>query len=325
MQLFSPSFIALLYISWYNMISSYQKNVQVGDWIMKLKFLVNKHLLLFSFTLTILMVIVVDFFQIPNPNVILLTAIVYLTFLGGYISGAMSGIIVILYSLYFFSMPQQLLRFSFENLKKVIVIIIFIPIMIGIVGTLKKQYLLKTKELELANQELQRIARLDPLTGISNRRYFDEVFLEMFQLSLNKKVPISLLMADIDFFKNYNDNYGHLLGDNCLIKVAQAIAKEINRPGELIARYGGEEFIILLPNTNLEDALFYGNKIINGISSLNIEHTMSSISTHVTISVGVVSVTNCEDITPLNLIERADKALYHAKDNGRNQVSLYVD
>ena len=290
---------------------------------MLIKNFFSKHLLLFSFILTIFIVFAVDFFKVPNPNVILLTVIVYLTFLGGFPSGSLSAFIVIVYSLYFFSLPYYFSSFSPENLKKVIVIMLFVPVMVLIVGTLKRQYVLKTKELELANEELQRIARIDALTGIANRRYFDEVFFNEYNRAIHEQRSISLLMIDIDFFKKYNDNYGHVSGDNCLKKVTQAISKEVHRSGEIIARYGGEEFVVLLPNTDTKEAMLVANKIIHSVSSLKTPHCSSTVCAYVTISIGATTMANFKGYNQLDLLKIADKALYMAKENGRNQVMFF--
>ena len=290
---------------------------------MLIKNFFSKHILLFSFILTIFIVFAVDFFKVPNPNVILLTVIVYLTFLGGFSSGSLSAFIVIVYSLYFFSLPYYFSSFSPENLKKVIVIMLFVPVMVLIVGTLKRQYVLKTKELELANEELQRIARIDDLTGIANRRYFDEVFFNEYNRAIHEQRSISLLMIDIDFFKKYNDNYGHVSGDNCLKKVTQAISKEVDRPGEIIARYGGEEFVVLLPNTDTKEAMLVANKIIHSVSSLKTPHCSSTVCAYVTISIGATTMANFKGYNQLDLLKIADKALYMAKENGRNQVMFF--
>jgi diguanylate cyclase (GGDEF)-like protein len=290
---------------------------------MEIKNFFIKHTLLFSFILTIFMVFLVSFFQIPNPNVILLTVIVYLSFLGGLRCGILSGFIIIVYSIYFFSIPSHFGIFSAENLKKVIVIIVFVPIMVYIVGTLKKQYDLKTKELELVNEELKRISRIDSLTGIPNRRYFDEVFLDEYNRAILEQTHLSLLMIDVDFFKRYNDNYGHVSGDNCLKLIAQAISNEVYRPGDFVARYGGEEFVVLLPNTDDKGAMFIANKIIQSVFSFKMPHCSSEICGYVTVSIGATTMNNFEERNVLEFIESADKALYLAKNNGRNQVYYF--
>lgn len=274
--------------------------------------------------LTIFAVFLVNSFKIPNPNVILLTVIVYITFLGGFPSGTLSGFIVIIYSLYFFSIPHNLGSFTPDNFKKVIVIMLFVPVMVLIVGTLKRNYDLKAKELESVNEELKRLSRIDALTGIANRRYFDEVFFNEYNLAIRKQHPLSLLMIDIDFFKNFNDNYGHISGDNCLKLVTQAISKELNRPVDFIARYGGEEFVVLLPNTDNKEALFIANNILDSVSLYKIPHCSSLICGFVTVSIGVATLNKFKAENRLALLEKADQALYLAKKNGRNQVYYFI-
>ena len=276
-----------------------------------------------SFIITIIMSIFVYALKVPNPNVILLTVIVYFSFQGGFFSGSISGLIVIAYSIYFFSLPNRLFYFSQDNFYRIVVIVIFIPIMIFIVGNLKRRYLLKSEELELANKKLQILSRIDDLTCISNRRNFNEVFRDEYKRAARMQKPISLIMIDIDFFKLYNDFYGHILGDDCLIDVAQAINNESKRTGDFAARYGGEEFVVLLPNTDLKGAEEVGHRIINAIASLDIPNNASPISSKVTISCGVVTMTSFEGSDYITLLKRADKALYKAKENGRNRIEFY--
>lgn len=291
--------------------------------MMSTKEIFNKHILVFSFLSTVLLVMMVDFFNVPNPNVILLTGIVYSTFLGGFPSGCLSGTLVIAYSFYFFSEPMHIGSFTPDNLKRVIVIIVFIPVMILIVGTLKRKYDQKNKELEIANEKLKQLSTIDPLTGIPNRRYFDEALTNEYSRAAREQWPISLLIIDIDFFKNYNDSYGHLSGDHCLKMVAQVVSEAVHRTGDVVARYGGEEFVVLLPNTDTSGALWVGDEIINSISSLNIPHSTSKISNCVTVSIGASTKFEFAAGNPLVLIDEADKALYMAKNNGRNQIKLF--
>lgn len=286
---------------------------------------INKYTPFFSFIITIIMVYIVNLLNVPNPNVILLTVIVYFSFLGGFLSGSISGIIVIIYSIYFFSSPNQLFHFTQDNLKKIIVIVIFIPIMVFLVGKLKAQYHMKNKELEAANEKLQQLSRLDALTGIANRGYFNEVFLNEYKRSYRDKLTLSLAIIDIDFFKKYNDFYGHISGDNCLKIVAEAITNEARRNSDFIARYGGEEFVIILPNTDLNGAKLVGEKIVDAVASLNIPHETSTICPVVTVSVGIATLTDFDTCDCTCLLQRADNALYSAKDNGRNRVEAYQE
>jgi len=280
----------------------------------------GKYVPILSFVITIFLSIFVYLLKVPNPNVILLTVIVYFSFQGGIFSGSISGLVVIAYSIYFFSSPNQLFYFTQDNFRKIVIIVIFIPIMISIVGTLKRRYLSKCKELELANVNLQILSRIDDLTCIPNRRYFNEVFFNEYKRAARIQIPISLIMIDIDFFKKYNDYYGHILGDKCLKDVANAINQESKRTGDFVARYGGEEFMALLPNTDLNGAKEVGDRIISAVASLNIPHEASPISSKVTVSAGVVTVTSFEGCGVQDLLEKVDRALYEAKESGRNRI-----
>jgi diguanylate cyclase (GGDEF)-like protein len=182
--------------------------------------------------------------------------------------------------------------------------------------------------LELANQELQRLANLDGLTQIYNRRYFDDYLCKEWYRLRREQQPLSLIMIDIDYFKKYNDTYGHLLGDEILKKVAQTITHVVKRPADLVARYGGEEFAVILPNTDGEGAKIVAQNIAAEISKLAIEHQSSLVSKYITLSMGISSIIPPHKTAPKVLIDKADQALYHAKEQGRNRISyelLIVD
>ena len=174
--------------------------------------------------------------------------------------------------------------------------------------------------LELANQELQRLAILDDLTKIANRRRFEEYIEQEWYILKREQLPLSLIMIDVDYFKLYNDNYGHIKGDDCLKMIAQAIAYTLNRPGDLSARYGGEEFAVILPNTKIEGAVKVAEKILLEVHKLKIEHLKSDVSKYVTISMGVASIVPIKELSPKFLINAADKALYEAKKQGRDRI-----
>jgi diguanylate cyclase (GGDEF)-like protein len=176
------------------------------------------------------------------------------------------------------------------------------------------------EELERVNQKLKDLAEVDGLTGISNRRHFDYTLSKECRLTRRSKEPISLIMADIDFFKPFNDIYGHQGGDDCLKLVAKALLPLISRAGDLVARYGGEEFVVILPNTGAEGALVVAEKMRKAIESLEIDHEGSSVSSFVTMSLGIAAAIDVENIQPAGLIEAADKNLYKAKEAGRNTV-----
>jgi two-component system chemotaxis family response regulator WspR len=175
------------------------------------------------------------------------------------------------------------------------------------------------KRLASANIELQRIAAIDSLTGIANRRRFDEVMRIEWQRGQRSHTPLTLLMCDIDNFKMYNDSFGHLAGDLCLKRAAAVMTGHLKRPADLAARFGGEEFAIVLPDTRLEGGTLFANACRAHLEQLAIENPQASGGI-VTMSVGVASVVPSKNESIENLIERADQALYRAKDQGRNRV-----
>src|SRR5574343_158404 len=176
-----------------------------------------------------------------------------------------------------------------------------------------------TRKLDAANQELIRIASSDGLTGVANRRYFDETISVEWRRARRHSNSIALLMCDIDLFKSYNDIYGHQAGDECLRKIAAALSRHTERPSDTVARYGGEEFAVILPETSIGGALMVAEKIRHGISELNIPHSASP-SGVVTISIGIASAAPGFDNPPDDLIHAADKALERAKHEGRDRV-----
>ncbi|NET27675.1 diguanylate cyclase domain-containing protein [Okeania sp. SIO1I7] len=177
--------------------------------------------------------------------------------------------------------------------------------------------------LEKLNQELKEIAYIDGLTGICNRRHFEEKLDQEWKRSTRENTSMSIIMVDIDYFKPYNDTYGHQQGDKCLQQVAQTISAAVKRPGDFVARYGGEEFVVVLPNTSIEGALKVAENIRTQIEALRIPHTASAVSKFVTSSLGVANSYCSTDSNPKILLEAADIALYNAKNAGRNQV--YID
>jgi diguanylate cyclase (GGDEF)-like protein len=176
-------------------------------------------------------------------------------------------------------------------------------------------------KLKQQSDLLKSIAMLDSLTGIANRRQFEETLAMDWLQCAREQKPLSLILLDIDFFKQYNDHYGHSAGDDCLRQVASNLHKLIQRPYDLVARFGGEEFVVILPATDLEGATHLAQKMVSGIASLGIEHQRSSISNTVTISAGVASLIPNNELEPDLLVQTADQELYRAKRKGRNQCS----
>ncbi len=177
-----------------------------------------------------------------------------------------------------------------------------------------------TKDLEKANSKLESLTHIDGLTGISNRRYFDECIEKEWRLAKRNGTAVSVLMIDADFFKQYNDTNGHQKGDDCLKVIATSIMEQLHRPGDMAYRYGGEEFVVILPDTNAEGTLTVGMTINNAIKELGIQYNSPEIDHPVTVSIGCALMIPYKDDAYRTLIERADKALYEAKENGRDQV-----
>lgn len=182
----------------------------------------------------------------------------------------------------------------------------------------------RTEELAAANQELHRLSVLDGLTGIANRRYFDQYLEREWKCAMRRRKIIALLMVDIDYFKAYNDTYGHQMGDDCLKTVAGAIAARAKRATDLVARYGGEEFAIILPSTAETSVMVIAEDIRKHIEDLAIEHK-SAPNGRLTISIGVAVVIPRPPQSQQILLALADAALYAAKRLGRNRIEQVVD
>jgi diguanylate cyclase (GGDEF)-like protein len=176
------------------------------------------------------------------------------------------------------------------------------------------------KVLQSVNEQLKRLSSLDGLTGISNRRSFDERLEEEWNRERRSVVPLSLVFLDIDFFKPYNDTYGHLAGDECLISIAKSLKKTLHRPADSLARYGGEEFVVILPETSEEGALKIAEDLREAVESMGMQHEASKVADHVTVSLGTATMIPSAGVEPSTLVDSADKALYAAKEEGRNRV-----
>ncbi len=194
---------------------------------------------------------------------------------------------------------------------------------------LKQEVEQRTTELRQANLTLQRqqvmlerLASVDGLTDIPNRRQFDDFLDREWRRAMRSGKPIALIMMDIDHFKKFNDHYGHAAGDKCLKNVARALAHSFGRASDFLARYGGEEFAAILPGASKESAKEIAEKMRGNIESLNIPHAASEVSDHVTLSLGIALCIPTRESSPRELIEMADKALYQAKEDGRNQMKF---
>ena len=176
--------------------------------------------------------------------------------------------------------------------------------------------------LKIKNDMLEKLSMYDGLTNIRNRRFFDETFEKTFSEIKRDKKSLAVLMIDIDFFKLYNDNYGHGQGDETLRKVAKALEKTIKRASDFVARYGGEEFVILLKDINKDGVEAVANNLLNAIRELKITHEFSKIENYVTVSIGASFYNSSSDITKLELLLKADETLYNVKNSGRNNFAI---
>ncbi|MBI9089317.1 MAG: diguanylate cyclase [Desulfobacterium sp.] len=173
--------------------------------------------------------------------------------------------------------------------------------------------------LKNANKRLQMLSVVDGLTQVPNRRKFDEYLASEWKRHYRNQHPMSLIMCDIDFFKLYNDNYGHQAGDDCLKKVAMAVKNCVHRSTDLVARYGGEEFAVVLPNTDAKGAMIVCEKVRTVVENLHLEHKKSTVCDYVTLSLGVATMLPDDNNSADGLVGLADEGLYEAKENGRNQ------
>lgn len=179
-----------------------------------------------------------------------------------------------------------------------------------------------TRDLRRLNEELQRLAVLDELTGISNRRFFNLVLNQEWGRAAREVQPLSLILIDIDYFKNYNDHFGHPRGDVCLKQVATTLSALTRRPGDQVARYGGEEFVVLMPHTGQRGAAAVAELLRRKIEELNLEHPRSPLD-HITISLGVATAIPERRSSAELLVAAADQAVYEAKHQGRNRVHVF--
>jgi diguanylate cyclase (GGDEF)-like protein len=175
-------------------------------------------------------------------------------------------------------------------------------------------------ELEVANVRLGELADHDGLTGLFNRRSLDAELKRRFASAHSLGEPVSVLMIDIDRFKEFNDRYGHQVGDECLVSVARAIAGALDRPQDSATRYGGEEFLVLLPGTAITGARQVAQRMVQAVADLAIPHAASDVAPVVTICIGIATLIPSTGDTPEQLVRQADACLYKAKQDGRNRV-----
>ncbi len=262
-------------------------------------------------------------FSVPNPAVLCLIGVVFSGFVGGAPWGAASGALTMANCAWFFSDQHSVVRFSGVGAEKIVVIFFAVTLMVSMVGALKRGLESRTRELAAANAKLLVLSMSDGLTGIANRRQLDLAIAREWKLGERERVPLSVVMIDIDFFKDFNDFYGHLAGDDALRRIAGELERQMRRPGDLVARYGGEEFVCVCPRTRFDGAISVAERVRRSVESLGVAHATSPIAPVLTVSVGVVSVIPVPGQSPDDLIARADSALYAAKRAGRNRIVPY--
>ena len=233
------------------------------------------------------------------------------------------------------SLDEVTYRFQMESERKIaeqqrivrisLLLVLLILLLQGVyifrpmIHTIEKE----KEELLSLNKELDRQASTDGLTGVANRRYLNEFVEREWARAVRENTTVAVIMVDIDFFKAYNDTYGHLAGDECLKRVARQLKNNIKRPADLVARYGGEEFAIVLPNTDVQGAEVIAENCRKSIETLAIVHGASSVSSVVTVSLGVAGSREAQCRAATDLFEGADSALYQAKQLGRNRVVVF--
>ncbi|MCC5634718.1 PleD family two-component system response regulator [Nostoc sp. CHAB 5844] len=193
------------------------------------------------------------------------------------------------------------------------------PVLRQRIKRLIQQSQLQQKQ-EILTQELQKLATIDGLTQVANRRKFEEYFAQEWRRMVREQTPLSLIFCDVDYFKLYNDTYGHRAGDRCLQQVAQVLQNSAKRSVDLVARYGGEEFAVILPNTDAEGAIQVAQNICLAVTMLAIPHSTSQVSSHITLSAGVATIIPQPGSDFEDMIVAVDKALYQAKSMGRDRV-----
>ncbi len=192
----------------------------------------------------------------------------------------------------------------------------------------EKELIRISQELIKSNQKLKEVSLMDGLTDIPNRRFFNQTFILEWKRATRNNGALSIIMIDIDFFKRLNDRYGHQVGDVCLIKVAQTLKRALKRPSDFIGRYGGEEFGVILPDTPHEGAKLLAERMLTAVEELQIPNENSEVKPYVTISAGVACIQPKKDHHHILAMQTADRLLYQAKEQGRNQVVVlegYLD
>lgn len=273
---------------------------------------------------TLLVLILFDIFnhlaiRIPNPAPIYLTAVVYAAFVGGLRPGLISAGLTMLYAAYFFSTPHTLFQYTPDNALRVLILVITTPIMTVMVGVLKNRLENRARQLQALNQKLEALAGTDALTQLKNRRVFTTRLNDEMHRVRRFRRPTSLLLLDVDDFKNYNDSFGHTAGDE-LLRMMGKVLQDNTRVTDCVARYGGEEFAVILSETDRDASIVSAERFRKVIEGTPWPQRP------VTASFGVATLTperllSQPRFCDTDLVAEADQALYYSKKHGRNRVT----
>jgi diguanylate cyclase (GGDEF)-like protein len=192
-----------------------------------------------------------------------------------------------------------------------------------IISYLIDKLIRNNQQIKRANQELILLANIDGLTLIQNRRSFDNYLQQEWHRAVEEQHPLTVILCDVDYFKAYNDNYGHQAGDECLRQLARVISCTVTDINDFVARYGGEEFAVILPNKDVSLSMVVAENMLKNVQKLQLPHAKSSISPYVSLSIGIASIIPTEQTSPETLIQQSDSALYTAKSQGRNQIVCF--
>lgn len=265
------------------------------------------------------------FLRIPGPENILLTLVAILAFFGGFAAGVPAGLAAAAYAFLTDSETGHLFTYTQESLNGLIVFSSCVLLLVLLLGILRIRSGQKSRDLAEANRKVELLTGQDELTALPNRRSLDDLLQKEYVAAIRTEEPLSLALADLDYFKQYNDANGHIAGDECLKRVADAIRQEAEHSGYRAARFGGEEFAVIMPNVDETRAGIFAHRIKDDVEALKLPHGASPVAGVVTVSIGVASAVAKRRTDKGSLVENADRALARAKENGRNRVELFSE
>ncbi|HCW79669.1 MAG TPA: hypothetical protein DG942_01020 [Ruminococcaceae bacterium] len=261
-------------------------------------------------------------FNVSGAEIILLAAVVFFTCFGGFSSGIPSGIIAIIYAFITLSLPNHPFKYSSAGLQEIIITVLSIAAVIIAIGILKVRLKKKKAELQELKQQINSISITDRLTGIPNRYGFEEKFKEEYNSSVRSDTPVSCIFISIDSFRQYNEKYGRFKGDERLKQVANAISCEAELSGGYASHYSGNEFLLVMPNTDAENAEHFCLKVQESVKSSHVQQIHEQTAS-ITVSAGIASTSAKQhEGEESKLLNAASHALYIAKKKGQNQIEI---